>query len=798
MLKNRKLSNNVGLTLLEAMLALSLLAYASLGKLNETVNDIKETESKIFGQDLAKMVYAVDRRLSVDGIEAADWDTSAWANDNAVVNDLFARQLVGFDNPGCGMGTGWSPTEVSAQKVALVPCNFYSAKSFPYDLNVSAGIESASTDVDVFFFNFSFASDADFEEHFRGLLKAVTTARSVDAPGLKGAHNYQFVNSTTLVPYPTTVDCFNDRSNCMLRVTMETGAGASGDYLKVDGSNEMEAGVNFRNGGGIQQCTAWKGTSGAVSSWSLSVAADNFSCGIIGGMGTTDVQVVANQITGEEIVLDQLCTVKRKGTAGANANRLENLATTVPCGMTQDGGIVSLASDNFIANNAYITEVVTNSVITRGIDSYGDIEVRVDNAAGTRTILMESATGNVSANGYVAAENYVQGGAASSATYGQVRLLRFGLRGYTTGAGSNNGSLYLQPAAGKDLRITGFGGVADQFVVDAFNSKYEKYRASQDIYLENANSRFRVRAGYGTSGAGANNSLVEIFASSQGGADDGTVDIRASSENGGDRGEISMNASSGANGDDGLINLRSSAAGSRGQINLTASSNQGEINLNASEVTVTGNLLAQTSTMGVTKDHTFWDRTTPLPVGYGQMSKGDRRRYVTKDYVDSSIRLIDLVIVSHDQDVPKPSSTIGTFGSATGCEGTNPLIVLTPISMYTYSYDDSGKVNDCRSNTAAANYGIEYSFENSQFMRVNFGNGRNDTLGSMSGRGFYPARLVSPACDKVKNDLVYSQYAISVPGAWRVKMFLTGWGGRTKFGGKSVAHVYCDKIRNHP
>jgi Tfp pilus assembly protein PilE len=680
----------LGISIIEVMAALTILAIVTVNFLVRYAEYQRIETAESFGQEMARINAAFDRRLFEDGTDSSLWDTLVWPTEEVVRNNLFDLQLIGNTNAQCGRPAGWAPANPDIASTALVSCNFL--RELPWDMTMSASLTEVSGIVREIYILFSFPNAQTLKDNIKYAAKSIKFSKKIDSPRLMGDHKYRFVDTATLAVYTSSVDCLANASTCGIQVLFDTTGTGYNSFLKVDGSNDMLAPISFRNGAVVQMCNRWTNTNGALNTW---VNAP-FECGVIGGGGEDEVQIVSDVVTGSEIVLNKICDINEKSSIATNRNRLNTGVDSYPCGLMNDGGIATLAVDNISTSNIFALEVVADNIITRGATSYGDVLLRQDNAGEATMITMESSTGRIMAEGYVTSNEDNTGLVGAS----EVRLYRYGLRGVSTSGSPQSGSIFIAPANNKSLNLGGFGTGNVAKSVDV--SGADQFNVTTNDSISMTSMR--------------NNSVVDISAS---------------------------------------------PTGTGGQLNLSASSVGGEIRATAESLTVDSDAYLAVSTLGLVEGS-----AADIP---------ERRLLVSKDYIDSAIRMVDMRVVKHNDFIAQPATST--------CDGRKPLIVLTPLSMYTYSYDDQlGAVNRCTGDDAL--YDLTTTYE-----RV------WDTSTQSEYRQIRSATLNAPQCDKTQNEMVYSLYAVTSASRWQVKMFLSGWGGQAPFSGSAVAQVFCDKIR---
>lgn len=178
-LKNTKKSNQA-LTIVEALLALALIAGALLAYMYQTRQDVANQNRDLFATDMVTVIKAIDQKIHVDGpllrkptnfkddvtgragtqYEPSFWDTpdktllkSAKTvngktllyfdtNVPKVLNKLFVARK----NNTCGAGDGWVPVPEKESKASLIPCNLWSVR-VPFNMTPKLYIQYQKTEV---------------------------------------------------------------------------------------------------------------------------------------------------------------------------------------------------------------------------------------------------------------------------------------------------------------------------------------------------------------------------------------------------------------------------------------------------------------------------------------------------------------------------------------------------------------------------------------------------------------------------------------------------------------------------
>ena len=145
--------NKKGLTLIESLMALSILAMVITGVLVLVNEYSKQTSLRAYANDFVSIMNGVARRTQHDGYSFERWqengnrandgnDFIAWADNDEVVDEFLGRFLVAQGNPTCGINPeGWQPHEYSVPESmsskALVSCILFENR-IPFQSEISA------------------------------------------------------------------------------------------------------------------------------------------------------------------------------------------------------------------------------------------------------------------------------------------------------------------------------------------------------------------------------------------------------------------------------------------------------------------------------------------------------------------------------------------------------------------------------------------------------------------------------------------------------------------------------------
>lgn len=248
--------NRGGFMLIEAILAIGLIAFATTMKIqNDQVNNEIE-KSKVLGGDIAKIPYAIDKKVLLDGVQKEGGWNKSWDSSASVINGLFKKEMIGKDNSSCA-GT-WDPVAPENSSIGLLPCNFM--EIIPFNMNVKAKAEGGSdNEIKNFSVYFYHPNKESFDKHFHLYPSIVNSANLRTSPQVTGTHTYSIVdirNGGNI----SLKKCSDIGEDCAIQAKYSTNNMGLGEdsYLRTNGLNMMHASIGFSSGdsdGSRAKCT---------------------------------------------------------------------------------------------------------------------------------------------------------------------------------------------------------------------------------------------------------------------------------------------------------------------------------------------------------------------------------------------------------------------------------------------------------------------------------------------------------------------------------------------------------------
>jgi hypothetical protein len=366
-----------------------------------------------------------------NGGRAATGDTLTWDADQ--FSDFVNDYLVGRQNPVCGNpDEGWDPMntggeltageELAMERAALVPCNTITTQA-PFNFSLSAALSEDTTGaVDTFALylnteevNFGNANNPDNNIlNFQLVRQAILSNVRESAGGIPRVE-YGIINDFSDITDDevyTSNECEDEllaNRRCDILVYVDYAGTTNGFFKRTDNQNFHMDDLTFGESiaAGRQTCAFWsKDTS--TNTWSSEIV----DCGIRGGTGSPDVTLIVDEshtsdlfIT-NEANLTHMCNMYTVQDEAANEMLLTNEAPpgdTSPCGITRDGNIVQLLTDEAYIGRVYSPEVIAENIFASQTTLYsngvGDIMLQVYDASHTAAVFLVDNFGNVTAEG---------------------------------------------------------------------------------------------------------------------------------------------------------------------------------------------------------------------------------------------------------------------------------------------------------------------------------------------------------------------------------------------------------------
>lgn len=384
-IKNKSIS---GISLLEALLYVSLFSLLiSLYAVYKKDSTIDVAEYSIVN-DVSKVIYAFDRRLTIDGFDADKWnkdivnDEMNWDKTHLAKN-FVNENFIASENPICGANSKWIPvinddipadlsTELgnyqsvfeSISKINLLECDFWSSyplRGMDTEFKIKTKNDSSKDVIESFsmFLNFGNSPNHSAVENWSA---AVPTVFKLRDEILKGKLDTQVFKVELM--YKNNADetisegtCLGIKNDCKYEIKATPKSNLyNNDRLKVDSSNSMHTNVRFafdsRNEEAIT-CSIWR--SDDRFRWTK----DEVSCGLTGGTdGDSKFLLAGNDLDADIVKLNVAEDCKEY--IGNDPEEL--LTKDVACGIFDNGHIV-INSKIINSEKAVIKKLITTDNI---------------------------------------------------------------------------------------------------------------------------------------------------------------------------------------------------------------------------------------------------------------------------------------------------------------------------------------------------------------------------------------------------------------------------------------------------
>jgi type II secretory pathway pseudopilin PulG len=366
-----------GLTLMETMIAVSLLAILVLGTATVFFQRAENMRAKQMGNDMALVMNAIDKKMQMDAYSTKSWSSEQWLNTNEFLEKLIGEELRTRDSA-CGKTNGWD-AENSANPLALIPCERLSGDKLPFDLQAKANFSKESStngdfNISLFNIDYYFKDKASYDKNFGALVKAKKALDKFESAKNFTVHSYNWINrdNNQIITYE---NCLNINEKCGLRTQLEIYAGISTDKVRIDGKNDLMGEIDFDNGD--TKCSKWEYQGG---SW----VSTPIKCTVKGGFDSDidEVEAFINNTTiSERVSLSKECTVENYQTSaqaedGSTKNWLNTAdIKTMPCGLTKEGTLITTAINTVNADIAISKDTIVSDAIINEAKSKEDVNV---------------------------------------------------------------------------------------------------------------------------------------------------------------------------------------------------------------------------------------------------------------------------------------------------------------------------------------------------------------------------------------------------------------------------------------
>lgn len=375
--------NQLGVTLIEAMITVSISAMFLAGGMKYTTDKIENQKVETLSSKIVSVMSASDQRIFIDKYDKTLWPT---VTDYITTNQVqqFLKSEFIASTAGCGVPGGWNPTiedstdtnEVKyKQGLKLVSCDLWQNGKIELGLeaklNLSYSVDNISS-LNLYLYS---KDDDSFIDNFPSMKRVLKKAKELDTKNITGSHDYSFVNMSAADPSLATLtalECIAAKKDCGF-MAKYSADGDGVEYLDVMGSNSMvNTKIKFSehlNDPAIATCFSYQWNTTSLT-WDR---LDNLKCGL--GIDTEKnhsyVEADVSSISAERISLNKLCNIEVSG-----------VTQSVPCGMIKGYGITGIPDntvlgvfDDIHALNAHAVLLDVKNIEAESLTVHGELNV---------------------------------------------------------------------------------------------------------------------------------------------------------------------------------------------------------------------------------------------------------------------------------------------------------------------------------------------------------------------------------------------------------------------------------------
>ena len=240
MMIKRILKKTLGVTLIEALISLSLISTVAITGttfyLDIQKNDLLNIETK----RIESVIKGLDKRFELEGYSSLLWQQNMSGNTNAEVTNILSRSLVSKFNRECGLADGWTPQYEKEKDKALMACNLLdftdSRFFFEFNLNIDPN-RLINSGVLLITLSESNMNEEKFKENLEDLITVKSRLESRIGRSLTGLREVNFVESSSPNNRISLMHCIEYPEKCAINATWAR----SGDFeqIRIDGENSV-------------------------------------------------------------------------------------------------------------------------------------------------------------------------------------------------------------------------------------------------------------------------------------------------------------------------------------------------------------------------------------------------------------------------------------------------------------------------------------------------------------------------------------------------------------------------------
>jgi type II secretory pathway pseudopilin PulG len=406
-----------GITLLESIVSLALIAALVTGAIYFYVEKTKKQNSEIFGLEVLKYIKLVDEKTAMSGFREDQWPKKNSSDFSSFKNFMYNN----FNSVGtnCGVNDGWTPivdrtntetdqfkerSQSEKEKIneinekSLVNCEYFNKDAFFMGLNPMTRITEDSDNkyINSVDFIFYYENENDFKDNFIYLKRALDFMKAQDSGDEYGSHYYSFVNLNNLDVDLKPLECFSLKEDCAIKASFRRSG--QQDYVRTNGLDSIESGiVTFKvydyNGtvrkdlihGITKNCDKWT-YNNVSNSWTKT---NTYKCGVGLYEGGLVASLLDGTSTSKTIYLDKQCnkyninTPTNTGPLASVPNSfiseystiLEKDNKNVPCGIYEEDSEYIVVSNEIHADEVKVGGELNNGSEVSKIEVHPSAEM---------------------------------------------------------------------------------------------------------------------------------------------------------------------------------------------------------------------------------------------------------------------------------------------------------------------------------------------------------------------------------------------------------------------------------------
>lgn len=406
-----------GITLLESVVSLALIASLLTGAIYFYVEKTKKQNSEIFGLEILKYIKLVDEKTASSGYREDKW-VKKNANDFSSFKDFMYNN---FNSVGtnCGLSNGWVPvvdrTNIETEqfkersnsektkieesnKKSLINCDYFNKYTFFMGLNpiVRVTEDNDNKYINSVDFIFHYENEEDFKDNFIYLKRSLDFMKAQDSGDEYGSHYYSFVNINNLDVDLKPLECFNLKEDCGIKASFKRSG--QQDYVRTNGLDSIEDGiVTFKvydyNGtlrkdlvhGITKNCDKWT-YNNVSNSWTKN---NSYKCGVGLYEGGLVASLLDGNSTSKTVYLNKQCNKYNINTPtntgvlsgvpssfiSEYVSVLEKDTQNVPCGIYENENEYIVVSNEIHADEVKVGGQLNNGTEVSKIEVYPSAEM---------------------------------------------------------------------------------------------------------------------------------------------------------------------------------------------------------------------------------------------------------------------------------------------------------------------------------------------------------------------------------------------------------------------------------------